>query len=172
MASIQTIPFDAIDEGWDNFFEENEDNIQKRIDGMAEKQQLLMVYLMTIGEDMMTEDEQESLFAYGAFAWFMLDKHGCHAEVTESVLDEVESGYAEMLEDLEQQAPEEYVKKINEILKTHNQGIMLNYLLDVLDTEVEEGVTGEENAGMMFTILQVTIDCLLKAQKGSLNGAA
>lgn len=161
---MQTIPFEAIDQAWDGFFEEDEDKIQSRIAHMSEEQPLLMVYLMSIGDDVMNEDEQESMFAYGAFAWHILEQHGCKAEVTETILDEVEGRYAEMLDELDEQPPEMYVKRINELLDTHTQKELLNYLLDVLDAEVEEGVTEEENAGMMFTIIQVTVDCLLSAQ--------
>ena len=161
---MKTIPFEILDPAWDVFFDENEEKIQERIGLMSEQQPLLMVYLMSIGEDVMTEDEQESLFAYGAFAWNMLEQNGCKTEVTETILDEVEGQYAEMLDELEEQPPEVYVERINKMLESHNQSPLLNYILDVLDTEVEEEITGEENAGMMFTIIQVTVDTLLKAQ--------
>ena len=133
--------------------------------GMSEEQPLIMVYLMSVGEEILDEDEQESLFANGAFVWHVLRENGCTQEVTEEILNEVEGKHAELLEDLEALPPEEYVKHMNAVLSKHSQNELLNFMLDVLEEEVEAEDTNDENAGMMFTILQVVVDCLLEANK-------
>ncbi|MEZ4685187.1 MAG: hypothetical protein R3B47_03725 [Bacteroidia bacterium] len=161
---METISFEAIEKAWDDFFQDDEDVISKRMTGMSEEQPLIMVYLMSVGEEILDEYEQESLFANGAFVWFVLKEHGCDQEVTEAMLDEVEGKHAELLEDLEALPPEEYVKHMNTVLASHNQHELLNFMLDVLEEEVEAEDTDDENAGMMFTVLQVIVDCLLEAK--------
>jgi hypothetical protein len=162
---MQTIPFEAIEKAWDEFFQEDEEKISRRMTGMSEEQPLMMVYLMSIGEEILNEDEQESLFANGAFAWYVLKEHGFDQEVTEAILNEVEGGHAELLDEMENLPAEEYVKHMNTLLTEHSQKELLNFMLDVLEEEVEAGDTNDDNAGMMFTVIQVVVDCLLKAKE-------
>lgn len=161
---MQTIQIEAIEKAWDDFFQDDEEKISKRMTGMSEDQPLLMVYLMSIGEEILNEDEQESLFANGAFAWHVLKENGCEEEVVEAVLNDVEGSHAELLDQMENLPAEEYVKHMNNLLQEHSQKELLNFMLDVLEEEVDAGDTNDENAGMMFTVIQVVIDCLLKAK--------
>ena len=161
---MQTISFEVVDQAWDKFCDWTEEHTETRVKEISDVQPLLMVYLMAVGEDVFSDDEQESLFSLGVFVWHLLDEHGCKAEVTETILDEVEGGYAELLEELNDLPVEVYSERLNQQVNSHSQAPLMNYLLDVLGNDVDEEMISDENAGMMFTILQVVIDTLVKAK--------
>ncbi|MCI4667005.1 MAG: hypothetical protein MRZ79_02510 [Bacteroidia bacterium] len=158
---MNTIPATVVDEITEElFFLENELVFEQMVNDLGEEQPFVFTYLMTIGENDFNEEERELMLVLGVIIWKIMSKgKDGLPTVSEQELDKVEQSNMPLLEKL---AGDEsgFVSSARNLAVGYNQPEILNYIIDSVIAEEEEGEVREINQGIMIIFLKIVIDCL------------
>jgi len=118
---------------------------------LHEQQPSVSVYLLGVGGDNLNRDERELLFYLGVVVWqIMLQGDIPLNKITDKMLDEAEELNMKMLEYLEDESEEDFIKTAEIIIKNYNQPNVLKYVVEALMEEHEEDcIIRDENKGIM-----------------------
>ena len=157
---MNTIPIETIQKVWDELEDNTEEAVASLIGKLSDEQAVVFVYLMAMGEDFFSEDEQELLFFLGMAIWkCMLEAGGKLDEVSEEVLAGAEEANMDLVMNMEKNDSESMEEHFEEILKDINQGPLFHFVLNQVLMETEEGTINETHFGIMFIYLKVVIEC-------------
>ncbi|MDX2284632.1 MAG: hypothetical protein NW241_10735 [Bacteroidia bacterium] len=136
----------------------DEDQIEELIEQYSDQQPFMFGFLLTMGEEDFSEDEQELFLYLGMVVWHAMSAHyGPLRAVEEADFSEVETSNLALLESLEDQPDEAFAKVAAGILLNHNQSQLLQYLVEVLQDE--QDILESENFGPMFIFLKILVEC-------------
>ncbi len=131
---------------------------------MSKQQPLILAYLMSTGDDVLSQEERELLLYLGVDVWQIMFQGTTQLpKVTEKVLDEIEDSNMKMLEYLEDESEGGFIDTVEKIINNYNQREVLRYVVEAIMEEPEEGsMIGDENTGIMMIYLKTVIDCFDK----------
>ncbi|HIE13168.1 MAG TPA: hypothetical protein EYP63_07065, partial [Desulfotomaculum sp.] len=134
---------------------------QQIVDGMSKRQPVVLAYLMGAGGDLLNEDERGLLLYLGVVVWqMMLQGDAPLLKVTEKILDRAEERNMKMLERFAGEPFDLMEKGIEGMLRNYHQREVLEYVVEALMEEPEEGCfIRDENRGIMMVFLKTVIDC-------------
>lgn len=139
----------------------SENEINSFIDKFKEAQPNLFVFLLAVGEEELSDDENEMLFFSGMLIWYATVLAEANVPpVSEQTLDEVDSNNMELLEALNADDEDDtFTVNIESIIKEHNQSELLEFaLITTMDDESIE----DDCKGLIFIHLKTFIEALDK----------
>ncbi|MEM6261642.1 MAG: hypothetical protein AAGI38_03970 [Bacteroidota bacterium] len=158
---MNTISELLVDQTWQEISQMSETELPGLISEMSDDQPLLLVYLMTVGEEILDEEEQELLLYLGVVVWKMMSKGEQQmGEVTEPLLDKVEQENSKMVEYLEGESEHSLADTVLNILGGYNQAAIFKYLVEAIVEAVDAGEIRVESAGILALYLKIHLDCL------------
>lgn len=139
----------------------SENEVAAFIEVFQEKQPYVMVYLLAVCGDELTEDEREIMFLLGTIIWQSFGEAGIELPtVTETILEQTDENNVQMVEYFETESEDEFTQSIMNIISNHPQG----ELLEIVVTEImEDDEIRDDVKGMVFIALKVVIECLVNA---------
>ncbi|MEL6134020.1 MAG: hypothetical protein AAFR59_11715 [Bacteroidota bacterium] len=158
---MERITKGPLEQALDNFFSLEEDEaINTLIDDMGEQQPFLFTFLMTIGEGDFNEDEREVLLFLGITIWQIVSfAYDTPPQITEEALDNVEQLNLPLLEELSSDKESTFIQQIQEIAAEHPQPEVMQYLIEAVLEEQEEGTIREINQGILIIFLKIVLEC-------------
>lgn len=145
----------------ENFFGsiEDESKINDLVAKFKEAQPLLMVYLLTVGEEEdLAEYEKQSLFFIGIICWYASTLAGENpALVQEELLEKIEDRNLQMMNYFGMEDDDGFVSSIENLVYSHNQGAAIEYIINSIMED--EGIS-EDAGGTIFLHLKVFLECL------------
>jgi hypothetical protein len=159
-----TISENIVEEVWQAAKEWSDDDMAKVVGDMSDDQPLLMAYLISAGEKLLNDVEQELMFFFGILLWQMMSKGATDEEelpeMNEAALAAAEENNARLMGFFDDQASSEMRKQLNEILASYNQPNLLNFVVEVVVEALEDGDIEMASYGPMILYLKVVIDGL------------
>lgn len=162
---MMTVPYEVIELTADAIFADDDEAQLAVVTQSGEHQPLISVYVMAVGEEFLSEDEQDALFSLGTLAWKVLHDAGYQAEVTEDLLDEVEAAQFELIESFQEQPDDVFINYMDQLFHEHPQKDLLRFMFEDLTAQADDDMISDENSTVLFAILIVVVDCLLEAKK-------
>ena len=142
---------------------EDEAQMEGLVEAIAEEQPFLFTYLLAMGEGDFNEDEQEVLLYLGVAVWQMMKRSGATLEqVSESHLDRLEQQNMQLLEDLSSDSETGFLQVARNLTVDHEQPELLSFVVEAVFEEEAELVR-PHNQGIMVIFLKIVIDCLDEA---------
>lgn len=164
---LNVVTEDIIDRVWNRAQEYPEEALNSLLEQFGDEQPLITTYLVSIGEDVLDDDEVDVLLFIGQLLWQMLKESGELPEVTEHHLNDVQAENAQLLdmlmEDDDSIDEDEAEARFKAAMKDYAQQPMLDFTLEVIASSVEEGDIRPENFGNMVLYLKVMLDAFQKA---------
>jgi hypothetical protein len=159
-----TISEEIVEKVWLEAKDWSDDDMGRVVGAMSDDQPLLMAYLVSAGEELLNDVEQELLFFFGILLWQMMSK-GATAEqelpeMTEASLAAAEEKNAQLMGFFDEQASLEMRKQLADILEKYNQPNLLNFVVEVVVEALEDGDIEMDSYGPMILYLKVAIDGL------------
>lgn len=134
------------------------------IQRMAEAQPLLLGYLLTVGDDVYSEDERDVLLLLGVVVWRAMSEEAAGTELKAVDVDllEVEQDVtARMVEFLDGETDADFAGTVELIVRNYNQRDVLRYVVQALMEDDEEDLAiREEHKGPLLLDLKTVISCL------------
>lgn len=150
-----------VERTWKELGSMSPEAIPKIVQLMQEQQPFVLVYLLTIGDDILNEDERELLLYLGMVIWqIMLQGDTPLTKVTAADLDKAEEANMKMLKYLEGESEASLMDTVERMLSSYGQPEVLKYVVEALMEEPEEGcLIRDKNKGIMMIYLKTVLDC-------------
>ncbi len=159
-----TISEEIVEKVWQAAKDWSDDDMGKIVGEMSDDQPLLMAYLVSVGEELLNDVEEELLFFFGLLIWKMLmeaeNDEKELPEMTEGQLAAAEERNANMMNFFDDSVTPEMRNQLNQILADYNQPNLLNFVVEVVVEALEDGDIRMESYGPMILYLKVIIDAL------------
>ena len=156
-----TVTEEIVDLVWQEAKEWSDDDMGKVVGDMSDDQPLMMAYLISAGEELLNDVEQELMFFFGLLVWKMFDKLEDELpEMSEGMLADAEEQNASLMGFFNDMEGSEVNSKLNDIFANYNQPNLLNFVVEVVVESLEEGDIRMESYGPMILYLKVIIDGL------------
>lgn len=144
----------------------SEKDINSFIDKFKEAQPALFVFLLAVGEEELSDEENEMLFFSGMLIWYATVLAEANVPpVSEQTLDEIDSHNMEFMDSLSASEDDDtFTVNVESMVKEHRQSELLEFAL--ITTMDDEGID-EDSKGLIFIHLKTFIEALDK--QGSLS---
>ncbi|MEL6632623.1 MAG: hypothetical protein AAFQ83_14285 [Bacteroidota bacterium] len=158
---MERITTGPLEQALDSFFSLEEDEaINTLIDDMGEQQPFLFTFLMTMGEGDFNDDEREVLLFLGVTIWQIVSfVYDSPPQITEEALDQVEQQNLPLLEDLSSDQESTFIQEVQALAAKHPQADIMQYLVEAVMEEQEEGTVREINQGILIVFLKIVLEC-------------
>ncbi|KAA3619525.1 MAG: hypothetical protein DWQ05_02030 [Calditrichaeota bacterium] len=157
---MQHIDNDTIEQIWESMNYLTIDESMILVNQMTKEHPLIVAYLMTAGEDMLSKDERELLIYLGMVVWkIMTQLSGPLPAVTNETLEAAEDRNIQMLEYLEGEPEEEFLNTVGVLIENYNQSEILRYVVEAIIEDDDDSVyIGDEAKGTMLLCIKTVID--------------
>ncbi|MCX7766200.1 MAG: hypothetical protein N2246_05780 [Candidatus Sumerlaeia bacterium] len=146
--------------------------IKALVNRLAKEQPEILVYLLTVNEDMFSEAERQELVYLGLVVWqTMTQGIKSPVQITAEDIITAENANYDFIASMFQGSPDGYMLAIDNLFKNYSQPALLNFIVEALmeenelseeDEEMEISPIREEVKGYMLVSLKTIIDCLDK----------
>lgn len=163
MPFMETISDDIIDESTEELHNLEAEELRKMVYKMSEEQPDLLNYLLTVGQEELSNEEQEVLLFLGVNIWNAFKKIKEPSFVSDKVIHEKNTHNEALIETLENNAHEGFTKAANDLIGDHPQAPLLGYVINAIveeDMEEEEPLVNEENKDLVFLTLKTYIESI------------
>lgn len=161
---MNTISEEVVEQVWLEAKEWSDDDMGRVVGAMSDDQPLLMAYLVSAGEELLNDVEQELMFFFGILLWQMMAKAATDEEELDEMIEEhlatAEEKNAELMGLFDDQASAEMKSQLSKVLETYNQPNLLNFVVEVVVEALEDGDIDMDSYGPMVLYLKVAIDGL------------
>jgi hypothetical protein len=158
---MKKITAQQVEQSWLAAKEWDDKKMASLMQEMGDEQPLLMAYLVSVGEDLLNEDEEELLFFFGVLLWQMMEhKDEPIEELTEEALHQAESANASLVELFDGEPTPAQANRLAELLESYPQPELLNFVVEVVSEGVKDGDIRPTSYGPMILYLKVVIDGL------------
>jgi hypothetical protein len=162
---MNSISIDIVESTWKKAKDITDDEMAGLISKLSDDQPLLMAYLISVGEQLLDDEEQELLFFYGLLIWDMMSQGKTPLpEMTENGLADAERANADLVAFIEDGPDAVFKNEFQRILETYNQPDLLNFVVEVVTEGLQDEDIRPQSYGPMILYLKVTIDGLDNAQ--------
>ncbi len=153
---MRRITFEEIEKVWEWFAELQTEGAEKMIETMQHEQPMVLVYLLSSGEDL-EEHEHDDLLFLGLLVWKIFRSVQKDLPlVTSEMIEAYGEANSDMIGRLSEESEGDFVISAESIFKSYNQN-------DVLGVVVEEIISSDELSevakGYMLIVLKTLIDC-------------
>ena len=159
-----TVSEEIVEKVWIAAKDWSDDKMGEIVGEMSDDQPLLMAYLVSVGEELLNDVEQELLFFFGLLLWQMFHEVETDEEelpeMSEAQLAAAEEKNANLMNFLDDDASAEVRSHLSHILADYNQPNLLNFVVEVIVESLEDGEIRMQNFGAMILYLKVVIDGL------------
>lgn len=150
-----------IDKIWQQANDAPDEQMPTLVSRLSDEQPLLMAYLISVGEELLNEEEQELLFFFGVLIWqIMAEGQDELAELNEETLDLAEQGNVALLESLGNSPGAIFKGELKKVLEGYEQPALLNFVVEVVSESVQDEIVQTPNFGPMILYLKTVIDGL------------
>jgi hypothetical protein len=134
---------------------------QKLAKLFVKQQPVIATYLLAVDSDLLNQGERQLLFYLGTVIWQIMSHRKTPLPVvTEEALYRAEDTNIKMAEYLQGETESGFVEATETIISSYRQPEVLQYVVEALMEEPEEGcIIRDDNLGIMFLDLKTVIDC-------------
>lgn len=165
---METIKHELIDQSTEELHNLEEGELRKMVYQMSEEQPDLMSYLLTIGEQELSSEDQEVLLFLGLNVWNTFRKCQTLPFIGDQVIHQKNEANAALIDELEQNKEQGFTQLARSLIDDHNQEPMLEYIVQAIveeDMEEEEPLVNEENRDLLFLTLKTLVESISSADK-------
>ena len=154
---------EIIDQSTEELHNLEDDGLKQMIYQMSEEQPNLLGFLLSIGEDELSNEEQEVLLFLGVNVWNAFKKVKPLPQIPDEEIEKADKKNEEMLTYLEKEGEEGIAENAESMINGHQQAPLLKYVISAImeeDMEEEEPLVSEENKGLMFLTMKSYIESI------------
>ncbi|MCA9733900.1 MAG: hypothetical protein H6696_11560 [Deferribacteres bacterium] len=157
---MQRIDNEIIERTWESMNYLTLDESMTLVNQMTKEHPLIIAYLMTAGEEMLSKDERELLIYLGMVVWKIMTKfYGPLPQITNEVLEVAEDKNIQMLEYLEGEPDEDFINTVSMLIDNYNQSEILRYVVEaIIEENGDEASISDEAKGIMLLCIKTVID--------------
>ena len=158
-----TVTDEVIDESTEELHDLEDEELRNMVYKMSEEQPGLLSFLLSIGEDELSNEEQEVLLFLGVNIWNAFKKVKPLPQISEEVIDKTDKKNEEMIDYLEGEHEEGFTEAAEQLIENHSQSALMRYVVSSImeeDMEDEEPLVSEENKGLIFLVLKTYIESI------------
>lgn len=159
---MNTISSDLIDESTEELHNLDEGELRNMVYQMSEQQPDLLSYLLTVGEEELSNEEQEVLLFLGLNIWNAFNKVQSLPFISDNVITERNNQNEGLIENLERDE-EGFTRAAHKVVANHSQSSLMQYVIHAIveeDMEEEEPLVNEENKDLVFLTLKTYIESI------------
>ena len=167
---MNLIPSDIVERTWKEREGASQKEVSEAIELMRKEQPVLLDHLITVGEDILNQDERTLLLCLGMVIWQIMSQGDTPLpKITEKMLDEAENSNIKLLEYLNTETDTDFMDTFVAVLKHYPQPELLKFISKALieapkklDCPIRGGKYYKE---LMLIRLKIVIDCLNREPK-------
>lgn len=160
---MATVSDEIIDQSTEELHNLEDEELKSMIYKMSEEQPALLSFLLSMGEDELSNEEQEVMLFLGVNIWNAFKKVKPLPQISDEVIEKADKKNEEMINYLEGESEEGFTEAATNLVEDHQQYPLLQYVLNAImeeDMEEEEPLVSEENKGLMFLTLKTYIESI------------
>lgn len=157
MDRIETV---MVERTWEEMNYLTIDESMTLVNKMAKEHPAVVAYLMTAGDNLLSEDERDLLIYLGMVVWQIVKKlSGDIPQITTDHLERAETQNIQMLEYLEGESEEDFMSTIQVLIESYNQPEILRYVVEaIIEDDEDSFAIGDEAKGVMLLCIKTVID--------------
>ncbi len=158
---MNPISADVVEKTWVEMNQMHPEEMIRTVTELSEEQPDLLVYLMGAGDEIFNQDEREMFMYIGTAVWQMMSRgERPLVRVTEEDIFQAEDQNIQMLEQMAQESPGDFMAVTSRMLSEYNQIEILRYIVEAIMEEEEDLEIREDSRGWMLICLKSVVDCL------------
>jgi len=167
---MQRIDNEIIERTWESMNYLTLDESMVLVNQMTKEHPLIVAYLMTAGDELLSREERELLIYLGMVVWKIMTKlSGPLPPVTNEILEDAEDRNIQMLEYLEGEPEEEFLNTVGILIENYNQSEILRYVVEAIIEEDDDAVYISDQAkGIMLLCIKTVIDSFDKTEAAAI----
>ncbi|HQU73081.1 MAG TPA: hypothetical protein PKV71_16600 [Calditrichia bacterium] len=158
---MQKITAEAVEKGFETIAELSPADTEKLMGAFQSEQNDTFDYLLSVGEDILEEEERETLVLTGMVLWKIMSDHGPLPKPDAETLDKQEGRQFKLVEALNEGVPGLMSISAEKLLDNYPQEHLLALIEDLVLYPDEEDPDDlqDENRPWLFVFLKTLIDC-------------
>ncbi len=163
---MQHIDNEIIERTWESMNYLTLDESMVMVNQMTKEHPIIVAYLMTAGEELLTRDERELLIYLGMIVWKVMTRlNGPLPPVTNTILEDAEDRNIRMLEYLEGEPEDDFLNTVGILIENYNQSEVLRYVVEAIIEDDDDSVyISDEAKGIMLLCIKTVIDSFDKSE--------
>ncbi len=160
---MTTVSDEVIDKSTDELHNLEDEELRNMVYKMSEEQPNLLSFLLSMGEDELTNEEQEVLLFLGVNVWNAFKKVKPLPQIPDEEIEKADKKNEDLLKYLEKEGEEGLTENAESMIDGHNQAPLLHYVINAImeeDMEEEEPLVSEENKGLIFLTMKSYIESI------------
>lgn len=166
---METVKHELIDESTEELHNLGEGALKDMVYQMSEEQPDLMSYLLTVGEQELSAEDQEVLLFLGLNVWNAFKKYQTLPFVPDKKIHKKNEENEALIDKLEHNKEQGFTQLARSIIDDHSQEPLLEYIVQAIveeDMEEEEPLVSEENRDLLFLTLKTFVESIGSADQG------
>ena len=160
---METVSDDVIDASTEELHNLSDEELRNMVYQMSEEQPDLLSYLLTVGQEELSNEEQEVLLFLGVNIWNAFKKVKELPFIADKVINEKNSQNETLIETLESGAQEGFTQTATHLIEDHSQAPLLEYVIHAIieeDMEEEDPLIAEENKDLVVLTLKADVESI------------
>ncbi len=166
---METVKHELIDESIEELHNLGEGELRNMVYQMSEEQPDLMSYLLTVGEQELSAEDQEVLLFLGLNVWNAFKKYQTLPFIPDQKIHQKKHENAALIDELEHNKEHGFTQLARSLIADHTQEPLLEYIVQAIveeDIEEEEPLVSEENRDLLFLTLKTFVESIASADQG------
>lgn len=160
---MRTFNYDEIDTIWQQKAKLASIEAGSLVKTFEMAQPAVFSYLLSIDDDVLTDEERRILFFTGTLIWHTVNELEPNSlpELSPVQLIEKEQINLQMLEYLSGEPENELLSTVSKIMDNYHQNTLLQYVIEYITKEPEKNkLYNDDHTGLMVIYLKSFIDCI------------